>query len=126
MEYMNWNIDREAEQVLKWTMELIKIPIFGFGFLATVSVISWISMLGLISSVKDSRCLVISYGLLMTLIVLLQIGGGAFDWAYESEIQNEIKKILKENIAVHYDPKPEMKNEVTALWHLTMTENQSC
>jgi len=124
--FMNLRMDSKTLQILEWMAELMTINLFGVSLLVTVLIISCISVFGFIAAIKDSRSAVIFYGILLFVVILLQIGGAALDWAYESEIEDEIKRILKENIVQHYDPNSQIKNSETRLWDVTMTELQCC
>merc|ERR1712179_232026 len=68
----NWKLSSDVIQILNWTMEIFRVPQFGYSLLAILGLICTLCFLGFAATVKESQFLLACYGLLALIFLFLQ------------------------------------------------------
>jgi tetraspanin-18 len=80
-----------------------------------------VSFLGYCGALRESQCLLTTYGILLLIILLVEITVGCLTVAYKPKAEEETRKLLKSTIDKYYST-PENKDAVTLMWdHLQAT-----
>ncbi|KAJ1521344.1 hypothetical protein ONE63_003020 [Megalurothrips usitatus] len=83
-----------------------------------------ISFLGYCGAIRESRCLLTSYGVLLVLILILEVAAGIIAAAYKDQATTETKGLLKLTIQKNYTAN---ENEsVTFVWNHLMAQLRCC
>ncbi|XP_034243906.1 CD82 antigen-like [Thrips palmi] len=83
-----------------------------------------ISFLGYCGAVRESRCLLTTYGVLLVLILILEVAAGIIGAAYKDQVTTETKGLLKATIVKNYTANE--NDSVTYVWNHLMAQLQCC
>ncbi|XP_017770533.1 PREDICTED: tetraspanin-18-like, partial [Nicrophorus vespilloides] len=84
-----------------------------------------LSFLGYCGALRESRCLLKTYGICMVLIVVLQITAGGLAVAYKEKAEMGTKSLLKDMLTKNYES-GNKTNVVTVVWNHLQAEMHCC
>ncbi|XP_052122293.1 tetraspanin-18 [Frankliniella occidentalis] len=83
-----------------------------------------ISFLGYCGAVRESRCLLSTYGVLLVLILIMEVAAGVIAAAYKDQATTETKGLLKATIVKNYTIND--NDTVTFVWNHLMAQLRCC
>ncbi|XP_063244344.1 CD151 antigen-like [Bacillus rossius redtenbacheri] len=83
-----------------------------------------VSFIGYCGAVRESRCLLATYGVLLLLILLLEVTAGGLAAAYRKETETETRNFLKNSIKKFYST--ENPDAVSLMWTYFMAQMKCC
>ncbi|XP_042242026.1 tetraspanin-1-like isoform X2 [Homarus americanus] len=84
-----------------------------------------IGFLGCCGAAMESRALLTMYGLMIIVIFLLEVTGGALAAVYKAETKEELQNFLKHTLKKYYSTQSQA-NSVTVAWNALMAELKCC
>ncbi|XP_030749696.1 CD82 antigen-like [Sitophilus oryzae] len=84
-----------------------------------------VSFLGYCGALKESRCMLTLYGILLIAILLLEIAAGVLAFTYKSKAEDETKNIMKASIEKYYNS-TDHKDAVTVAWDALQISLRCC
>ncbi|KAK9505675.1 hypothetical protein O3M35_009670 [Rhynocoris fuscipes] len=94
--------------------------------MATGGFIFLLSLLGYCGALRESKCLLGFYGLLLVIILLLEITAVGMAYVYKDKVESEMKSFLKDSIDKYYVADKGKENGPTLLWNYMMAEMSCC
>ncbi|XP_044262951.1 tetraspanin-1 [Tribolium madens] len=95
----------------------ILIAVGGFMFI--------VSFLGYCGALRESQCLLTTYGICLLVILIAEIAVACLTVAYKPKAEEETRKLLKSTIENYYSP-PENKDAVTLMWDHLQANLKCC
>ncbi|CAH2011528.1 unnamed protein product [Acanthoscelides obtectus] len=86
-----------------------------YAILAIGILIFLVSFLGYCGALKESQCMLTTYGILLIVILVLEIAAGILAVVYKSKVETETKDVLITSLS-HYKPTTEETDAVTQAW----------
>lgn len=80
-------------------------------------IIFFIAFLGCCGAVKENHCMVMTFGLLLFIIVIVEIAGGISAYMYRSDVKDFLKQNMNETIAQQKDDAKKIWDEMQSKWH---------
>ncbi|XP_071516248.1 tetraspanin-1-like isoform X1 [Panulirus ornatus] len=84
-----------------------------------------IGFLGCCGAAMESRALLTMYGVMIIVIFLLEVTGGALGAVYKAETEEELQNFLKHTLKKYYST-PVQANSMTVAWNALMAELKCC
>ncbi|KAG0711149.1 Tetraspanin-1 [Chionoecetes opilio] len=84
-----------------------------------------IGFLGCCGAAMESRTLLTLYGLLITVIFILEGTAGALAAVYKEEAKQELQNFLKFSLREYYST-PDQANSMTVAWNVVMSKSECC
>ncbi|KAK8740219.1 hypothetical protein OTU49_003108 [Cherax quadricarinatus] len=84
-----------------------------------------IGFLGCCGAAMESRALLTMYGLMIIIIFILEVTGGALAAVYKAEAKEELQNFLKHTLKRYYSTQ-DQANSVTVAWNALMAELKCC
>lgn len=84
-----------------------------------------IGFLGCCGAAMESRALLTMYGVMIIVIFLLEVTGGALGAVYKAETEEELQNFLKHTLKKYYST-PVQANSMTVAWNALMAELECC
>nr|XP_045593314.1 tetraspanin-1-like isoform X2 [Procambarus clarkii] len=84
-----------------------------------------IGFLGCCGAAMESRALLTMYGLMIIVIFILEVTGGALAAVYKTEAKEELQNFLKHTLK-HYYSTHDQANSVTVAWNALMGQLKCC
>ncbi|XP_058121233.1 tetraspanin-18 [Anopheles ziemanni] len=95
--------------------------------IAIGSVMFFLSFLGYCGAIRESRCLLTTYGLFLLLILVAEVTAFGLAAAYKDRARTETKNYLQTTISKYYTSNDYNKTDaVTLMWNFMMTELECC
>lgn len=80
-------------------------------------VIFLVAFLGCCGAVKENHCMVMTFGLLLFLIVIVELAGGITAYMYRSEVKDFLKQNMNSSIAQQKKDAVKTWDEMQSKWH---------
>nr|CAD7441982.1 unnamed protein product [Timema bartmani] len=84
-----------------------------------------VSFLGYCGAIRESRCLLTTYGVLLLIILVMEITAGGLAAAYKKEAETESRTMLKNSIKKYYATQ-DKADAVTLMWNYFMAQMKCC
>ncbi|RZB40977.1 Tetraspannin domain containing protein, partial [Asbolus verrucosus] len=84
-----------------------------------------VSFLGYCGALRESQCLLTTYGICLLIILVVEITVGCLAVAYKSRADEETRKLLKSSIEKYYST-PDNKDAVTLMWDHIQASLKCC
>ncbi|KAJ3641157.1 hypothetical protein Zmor_027674 [Zophobas morio] len=84
-----------------------------------------VSFLGYCGALRESQCLLTTYGICLLIIIVVEITVGCLTVAYKPKAEEETRKVLKSTIEKYYST-PENKDAVTLMWDHLQASLKCC
>ncbi|XP_013417144.1 tetraspanin-9 [Lingula anatina] len=104
--------------------EAATYKIAGYVLIAVGSVIVIIAFMGCCGAVKEFRCMLITFFILMLIVLLALIAAAVLAFAFTEALQTPIKASMTNSLIHEYGEKD--KNETTRLWDNMQTKYKCC
>ncbi|PNF28572.1 hypothetical protein B7P43_G12773 [Cryptotermes secundus] len=93
--------------------------------LIVVGVLTFIiSFLGCCGALRESKCFLATYGVILILILILEITAGSLAGLYTKQAEENTRTLLKSSIKEYYAA--EEKDAITLMWDYTMAHSKCC
>ncbi|XP_025830410.1 CD82 antigen [Agrilus planipennis] len=84
-----------------------------------------VSFLGYCGALRESRCLLTTYGICLVIILILEVTAGGLAAAYKGKADLETRNFLKSTISKYYAV-PEKADAVTLMWNHLQAQLSCC
>ncbi|XP_054263946.1 tetraspanin-18-like [Macrosteles quadrilineatus] len=85
-----------------------------------------LSFLGYCGALRESRCCLAFYGIMLVLILILEITAAGMAIAYRAKAENETRKFLQNTIQDYYTPQRNKSDAVSLMWNVLMAQMSCC
>jgi len=118
-------VDKEAEKILKEFVEPVVIDQAAYILLALGSLIFIISSLGYCGAIKESRSLLVTYGIFLIIIITLQTCLLLLVTLHKSQADHHSRGFLKSTLSKYYTTGAN-KDAITHSWDMIMAHMSCC
>lgn len=85
-----------------------------------------VSFLGYCGALRESQCMLTTYGILLLIILILEITVGCLAVIYKTKAEEETKNILKSTLAKYYNQSAENGDAITVAWDSLQVSLHCC
>lgn len=86
-----------------------------------------VSFLGYCGALRESRCLLTLYGIMLVLILLLEVTAAGLALTYKGKAEEETRKFLQATIKDYYRPDRSPDSDaITLMWNYLMAQMSCC
>ncbi|KAL7644288.1 UNVERIFIED_CONTAM: hypothetical protein RMT77_005115 [Armadillidium vulgare] len=93
--------------------------------IAAGGIVFLLGFLGCCGAAMESRPLLVTYGILIILVFLLEVTAGVLIAIYKKEMENHLEDFLKVTLRKHYTHQTE-PNSISVTWDAMMTQMHCC
>lgn len=116
----------ENDQLEHFTQPAV-IEQLAYLLIAIGSVMFFLSFLGYCGAIRESRCLLTTYGLFLLVILVAEVTAFGLAAAYKDRARTETKNYLQTTISKYYTSNDYNQTDaVTLMWNFMMTELECC
>uniref|UniRef100_A0A1B6CBJ2 Tetraspanin n=1 Tax=Clastoptera arizonana TaxID=38151 RepID=A0A1B6CBJ2_9HEMI len=94
--------------------------------IAVGAIVFFVSFMGYCGALRESRCLLAFYGILLILILVLEVTAAGFAIANKAKAEEETHKFLESTIKQYYSPYPNETDAISAMWNILMAQMSCC
>ncbi|XP_011180604.1 CD82 antigen [Zeugodacus cucurbitae] len=114
----------ESDQITQFTQPRV-IEQMAYVLIAIGAVMFFMSFLGYCGAIRESRCLLTTYGVFMILLLIAEIVAGGLAAFYKEKARAETKTFLQSTISDYYSTHENM-DAVTLMWNQLMSQMSCC
>uniref|UniRef100_U5EXB2 Tetraspanin n=1 Tax=Corethrella appendiculata TaxID=1370023 RepID=U5EXB2_9DIPT len=116
----------ENEQLEHFTQPAV-IEQLAYILIVIGSIMFFLSFLGYCGAIRESQCLLTTYGIFLLIILVLEIAAGGLAAAYKDRAKLETKNYLQSTITKYYSSNDNQNADaVTLMWNILMSEMSCC
>lgn len=116
----------ESDQLEHFTQPQV-IEQLAYCLMAIGAVMFFLSFLGYCGAIRESQCLLTTYGLFLLVILILEVTACGLAAAYKDRAKVETKNYLQTTISKYYSSHDRNQSDaVTLMWNYLMSEMHCC
>uniref|UniRef100_A0A182WML0 Tetraspanin n=1 Tax=Anopheles minimus TaxID=112268 RepID=A0A182WML0_9DIPT len=116
----------ENDQIEHFTQPAV-IEHLGYLLIVITSVVLFLSFLGYCGAIRESQCLLTTYGLFVLVILVAEVTAFGLAVAYKDRARTETKNYLQTTISYYYTGNDRNQTDaVTLMWNYMMSELHCC
>ncbi|XP_067644929.1 CD82 antigen isoform X4 [Eurosta solidaginis] len=114
----------ESEHINQFTQPRV-IEQMAYVLIAIGSLMFFMSFLGYCGAIRESRCLLTTYGIFMIMLLIAEFVAGGLAAFYKDKARAETKMFLQSTITDYYSTQANM-DAVTLMWNQLMAQMSCC
>ncbi|KXJ79658.1 hypothetical protein RP20_CCG028628 [Aedes albopictus] len=116
----------ESDQLEHFTQPAV-IEQLAYFLIAIGAIMFFLSFLGYCGAIRESQCLLTTYGLFLIVILILEVTACGLAAAYKESAKTETKNYLQTTISKYYSSNDRNQSDaVTLMWNYLMSEMHCC
>ncbi|XP_065075158.1 tetraspanin-18 [Ochlerotatus camptorhynchus] len=116
----------ESDQLEHFTQPAV-IEQLAYFLIAIGAVMFFLSFLGYCGALRESQCLLTTYGLFVLVLLILEVTACGLAAAYKDNAKTETKNYLQTTISKYYSSNDRNQSDaVTLMWNYLMSEMHCC